>query len=360
MQESIFSGLRVVELAGVLAGPAVGMFFAELGAEVIKVENATTGGDVTRRWKGPNETPQASFSAYYASINYGKEVLLADLTQEKERENIYQLIDEADIVLSNFREASASKLGMDPATLRQRNPQLIVAELSAFGKGSTRPAFDVVLQAEAGFLFMCGHAGQPPAKMPVALIDLLAAHQLKEGVLCALIHRMRTGSGALVRTSLLEAAIASLANQATNWLMGQHIPQRMGTKHPNIAPYGDMFTTRDEKAIILAVGTEQQFKRLLEVLDGQAVGEDLRFATNAERVRHREALFAVLQPYIKTFFRDELLQKLEAAGVPAGAIRNMQEVFELPQAHELLLRYSLPDGQPATCVRTVAFTLEGE
>lgn len=349
----------MVELAGVLAGPAVGMFFAELGAEVIKVENATTGGDVTRRWKGPNETPQASFSAYYASINYGKEVLLADLTREKERENIYQLIDEADIVLTNFREASASKLGMDPATLRQRNPQLIVAELSAFGKGSTRPAFDVVLQAEAGFLFMCGHAGQPPAKMPVALIDLLAAHQLKEGVLCALIHRMRTGSGALVRTSLLEAAIASLANQATNWLMGQHIPQRMGTQHPNIAPYGDMFTTRDDKAVILAVGTEQQFEKLLAILDNPSeVREDDRFTSNARRVQHREALFAALQPHIKNVNRDELLQKLEAAGVPAGAIRNMQEVFELPQASELLLQYKLPDGQPATCVRTVAFTVE--
>lgn len=349
----------MVELAGVLAGPAVGMFFAELGAEVIKVENATTGGDVTRRWKGPNESAGTAFSAYYASINYGKQVVMADLTQTADREKIYGLVDDCDVVITNFRETSALKLGMDPATLRQRNAQLIVAELSAFGKGSARPAFDVVLQAEAGFLFMCGQPEQLPAKMPVALIDLLAAHQLKEGVLCALIHRMRTGHGSVVRTSLLEAAISSLANQATNWLMGQHIPQRMGTQHPNIAPYGDMFTTRDDKSVILAVGTQKQFEKLMAILDCQPdVGEDPRFASNAERVRHREALFAVLQPYIKAFSRDELLQKMEEAGVPAGAIRDMREVFELPQARELLLRYSLPDGQPATCVRTVAFTME--
>jgi len=360
MQGSIFSGLRVVELAGVLAGPAVGMFFSELGAEVIKVENATTGGDVTRRWKGPNETADASFSAYYASINYGKDTMMADLTEPADRDKIYQLLADADIVITNFREQSAKKLGMAPAVLRKHSPQLIIAELSAFGRKASRPAFDVVLQAEAGFLFMCGYPGQPPAKMPVALIDLLAAHQLKEGILCALIHRLRTGEGSIVRTSLLEAAIASLANQATNWLMGGHIPQRMGTQHPNIAPYGDMFTTHDGKPIVLAVGTEKQFRQLLRILGCPEVSQHPDFASNARRVQHRESLFSILQEKVSKVKRDVLLSRLEEAGVPAGAIRNMQEVFELPQARSLLLHYKLPNGEPATCVRTAAFAIDVE
>lgn len=357
MQESFFAGIRVVELAGVLAGPAVGMFFAELGAEVIKVENGATGGDVTRQWKGPGEDPEASFSAYYASVNYGKQVLELDLRQADNREYVYALIREADIVVTNFRVASAKKLGVDPDTLRRLKPDLILAELSAFGPNSDRLGFDVVLQAEGGFLFMCGHPGSPPAKMPVALIDLLAAHQLKEGILCGLIHRMRTGQGTRIQVSLIDAAVASLANQATNWLMGRHIPQPMGTQHPNIAPYGDVFTTRDGKVIVLAAGTERHFSALCQVIGASSLAQDPDLATNARRVRNRDKLTRLLADYLTNWDRDALLQKLMEAGVPAGAIRNMQEVFEQPGARELLLSYELPDGQSATGVRSVIFQM---
>lgn len=357
IQQDIFRELTVIELASVLAGPSVGMFFAELGARVIKVENKTTGGDVTRRWKVPGEAEGLTFSAYYQQVNFGKEVQLRDLQQAEDQQAVHELVREADIVISNFLPEKARTMRMDEETIRGLNPRLIFAHLSAFGESHPRPAFDVVLQAEAGFLFMTGASDGPPAKMPVALIDLLAAHQLKEGILLALIYRMQTQKGSSVKTSLIEAAIASLANQAGNWLVAGHIPQRMGSQHPNIAPYGDIFSTKDQQPLVLAIGTERHFERLCQVLGTPALSQDQRFQTNARRVRHRPQLNAILQKSIAQFDRTVLLNKLEKKGVPAGAIRTMPEVFDLPQARQLIRHYKLPDGSQGTCLRSVVFRL---
>jgi crotonobetainyl-CoA:carnitine CoA-transferase CaiB-like acyl-CoA transferase len=357
IQEEIFKDLLIIELASVLAGPAVGMFFAELGARVIKIENKTTGGDVTRRWKVPGESEESQFSAYYQQVNFGKEVRILDLKQQESQTIVHDLVRKADIVISNFLPEKAQQMRMDEATLRSLNPRLIFAHLSAFGENHPRPAFDVVLQAETGFLFMTGAADGPPAKMPVALIDLLAAHQLKEGILLALIYRMQHQSGSSVKASLVDAAIASLANQASNWLVASHIPQRMGSQHPNIAPYGDIFSTKDQKSLVLAVGTERHFIRLCEVLHLGHLAQDQRFETNAQRVRHRHDLHLLLQKAIQNFNRSDLLDQLEAAGVPAGAIRTMPEVFELPQAQALVGQYILPDGNPGTYLRSIVFKL---
>lgn len=356
--QNFFSDLVVVELASVLAGPSAGMFFAELGARVIKIENKTTGGDVTRRWKVPGEQADYPFSAYYQHVNYGKEIHLLDLTTKEDQQRVHNLVRQADIVISNFLPAKAITMRMDEETLRTINPQVIFAHLSAFGESHTRPAFDVVLQAEAGFLFMTGQPDSPPAKMPVALIDLLAAHQLKEGILLALIHRLRTQQGASVKTSLIEAAIASLANQATNWLVAGHIPQRLGSEHPNIAPYGDIFITQDHHAVVLAIGTERQFERLCQILDLAEVASDPRFSNNLQRVKHRPTLQNLLQSKIKKLDRTVLLNQLEQAGIPAGAIRSMPEVFDLPQAQALIQKYTLPDGSEGTCLKTAVFSLE--
>ena len=260
--EGFFQGLRVVELAGVLAGPAVGMFFAELGARVIKIENSRTGGDITRQWKLSAEPEDSSVSAYYCSVNWNKEVRLLDLETREAQVEVHELVAGADLVISNFKPDSARRLRMDADTLRDLNGRLIYAQIDAFGPDEQRPAFDVVLQAEAGYLYMSGEPGRPPVKMPVALIDLLAAHQLKEAVLVALLQRERSGKGCTVRTSLFESALASLANQATNWLMGGLVPQPIGTQHPNIAPYGDIVHTADGKPLVLAVGTDRQFAAL--------------------------------------------------------------------------------------------------
>ncbi len=355
-QNEFFKDLIVVELASVLAGPAVGMFFAELGARVIKVENKKTGGDVTRKWRLPTEDSDASVSAYYASVNYQKEVMFADLTDANDKAEVLELITKADVVISNYRPASARKMGFDAETLCEKNPRLIFAELTGYGADDPRPAFDVVLQAEAGFLYMNGESDGQPVKMPVALIDILAAHQLKEGILLALLNRTQTGKGTFVTTSLLESAISSLANQATNWLMGNHIPQRMGTMHPNIAPYGDIFICADGKPLILAIGTEKQFASLCEVLKVKKLSKKGQFLTNAERVKNRVELKSILLPTFATETRDFWLQKLYAKSVPVGSIRNMEEVFSDEKAKEMILE-EMQEGLMTKRVKTVAFKL---
>jgi len=352
-----FRDLVVVELASVLAGPAVGQFFAELGARVVKIENRRTGGDVTRRWRQQGEDPNREYSAYYCSTNWGKERHLMDLSELAERETALELIAGADVLISNFKPASAKRLGLDAKGLRARFPRLIYAQIHGFGRGDERPAFDVVLQAEAGFLHMCGYPDGPPAKMPVALIDLLAAHQLKEGILLALMARERSGRGAYVETSLLESAIASLANQGSNWLMNGINPGRMGAAHPNIAPYGSIFRCADGGELVIAAGTEAQYHSLCRALEAPGLTEADRFRTNAVRVRHRAELEDALAEVFARYSSGECLQRLEAAGVPVGRIRTMEEVFETSAGQAMVLEERLPDGTVARAVRSVAFGL---
>jgi crotonobetainyl-CoA:carnitine CoA-transferase CaiB-like acyl-CoA transferase len=355
----LFDQLKVVEFSSVLAGPAVGMFFAELGAQVIKIENKTTGGDVTRSWKLPSENPESSISAYWCSVNWGKTHLLLDLNDTLDQQKALQIVSEADIVISNFKPSAARRWGIDAESLRTRHPQLIFAQLNAYADPEDEsPAFDVVLQAEAGFLFMNGEQNGPPVKMPVALIDLLAAHQLKEAVLIALWQREKTGLGATVSTSLLESALSSLANQASNYLMAGHIPQRMGSKHPNIAPYGDMYTCADGQDLVLAVGTERQFQRLCACMEMQHLLENPVFQVNTGRVRERMQLNQALQARFSAKTAAEWLAAFKQAGVPAAPIRDMKAVFEQPDAQRMILEAPGPEGQTTKRVKTIAFTLQ--
>lgn len=352
--EQIFSGLKVVEFASVLAGPAVGMFFAELGAEVVKIENKTTGGDVTRGWKLPTEDSASPISAYWCSVNYGKKHLMLDLRQPDELRQALDLACAADVVISNFKPSFAKHCGLDPESLHAQNPRLIYAQLNAFADPEDEsPAFDVVLQAEAGFMYMNGEPDRPPVKMPVALIDILAAHQLKEGVLIALLQRERSGRGSVVESSLVESALASLANQATNWLMAGHIPQRMGARHPNIAPYGDVFVCLDGQPVLLAVGTERQFVQCCNCLYLSDLPNDPAYRTNTERVKNRNMLNAVIAERIAERSSGDLMDAFKKAGVPAARIRDMKAVFELPAAQAMVLE----EGETKR-MKTVAFRVK--
>jgi crotonobetainyl-CoA:carnitine CoA-transferase CaiB-like acyl-CoA transferase len=359
-QDKIFSGLKVVEFASVLAGPAVGMFFAELGAGVVKIENKTTGGDVTRGWKLPSEDRDSPVSAYFASVNWGKKHLFLDLNDPNDLSIALNYALVADVVISNFKPSSARHLGVDAESLRSKNQRLIYAQLNSFADPEDEsPAFDVVLQAEAGFLHMNGEPGRPPVKMPVALIDILAAHQLKEAILLALLHRERTGEGSTVTTSLMESALASLANQASNFLMAAHVPQRMGTQHPNIAPYGDIFSCAgpDESGLLLAVGTERQFRQLCEVLNLKFLLENPDFQTNAARVQNRERLNDVLKKAIEKLTLNEAMAKFKANGVPAARIRDMASVFEMQVAKGMILEEKTAEGVATKRVKTNAFKI---
>ena len=259
----MFKDLIVLELATVLAGPSVGMFFAELGAKVIKVENLKNGGDVTRSWRSKSENKQNKASAYFSSVNYSKEYLDIDLSEESNRAKLIELISSADVVISNFKHSSAKKFKVDYESIKAIKPTIIYGQINGFSN-SERVAYDVVLQAESGFMFMNGQSDSKPTKMPIALIDVLAAHQLKEGLLVALLKREKTGEGSFVSCSLEASALASLANQATNFLMNDFVPQRIGSLHPNIAPYGEIVTTKDGKNLVLAAGSQIQFQKLCD------------------------------------------------------------------------------------------------
>lgn len=350
----MFKDLKVVELASVLAGPAVGMFFAELGSKVIKIENKNTGGDVTRSWKLTSEDPDDTISAYFSSVNYLKEYLFLDLSDPDENNKAMDHIRNADILISNFKPGDEAKFGLSDQELSKLNPRLIHGKIKGYPGESGRPAFDVVLQAESGFLFMNGDLNGPPVKMPVALIDVLAAHQLKEAILIALWQRERSGKGAMVSVSLYDAAITSLVNQASNFLMEGHVPQRMGTLHPNIAPYGEMFQTKDSKLIVLAIGNNKQFKELCELLQLEQLYQKSEFADNPSRVKNRDQLKIHLEKKINQWKRGDLLNQLEKRKIPAGGIFDLQEVFDQDPAKKLI-REEIINGKLTRRVTSLAF-----
>ncbi|MBI1286162.1 MAG: CoA transferase [Flavobacteriales bacterium] len=336
MNDKPLSGLKVLELASVLAGPAVGMFLAELGAEVIKIENPKTGGDVTRSWKLTTEDPNADISAYFASVNYGKQHRFLDLKNASELAEVQQLAAKADIIIANYRTGQAEAFQLDFDAINKHNPKVIYGNITGFGAEEGRPAFDVVLQAETGYMFMNGQPESEPTKMPVALIDVLAAHQLKEAILLALLQREKTGNGAFVEVSLFDAAVSALTNQASNWLMNSHIPQRMGSLHPNIAPYGEILNTQDGKQIVLAIGSNAQFEALCGVLGLEELPADERFETNQHRVENRTELQQQLQQKASSMNCDILMDSFLERNIPAGVIRNLKEVFATEAAQALV------------------------
>jgi len=329
----MLNDLKILELASVLAGPSVGQFFAELGAEVIKIENPTTGGDVTRGWKTPGE-PTDDRSAYFCSCNWGKKSVALDLRSAKDLTVLRKLASTSDIVIASYKPGDAEKLGVSYQQLRPGNRRLIYGQITGYGSDDDRVGYDAVIQAEAGFMALNGEHDGPPTKMPVALIDVLAAHQLKEGLLLALLEREKTKEGGFVEVSLIQTAVASLVNQATNWLVGKKLPTRQGSAHPNIAPYGDSFVTQDSKRILLAVGSDKQFSELMKILDLELPTE---FKVNQHRVAHRKELNKLLAEKIMGINSTLLIEKLRGKKIPAGFIQNLKEVFELPQAKEIML-----------------------
>ncbi len=329
----MFARVRVLELASVLAGPSVGQFFAELGAEVIKVENPNTGGDVTRSWKGAGEETDDR-SAYFCSCNWGKKSVTLDLGLKNDFEAVRKLAKRSDIVIVSYKPGDAEKLGVDYNSLSKLNPRLIYGQITGYGSDDDRVGYDAVIQAESGFMDINGEKNGVPTKMPVALIDILAAHQLKEGILLALLNRMNTAQGDFVEVSLIQTAISSLANQATNWLATKKLPTRQGSAHPNIAPYGDWFETADRKKILLAVGSDRQFANLCEVLE---LPEHHNFSTNSKRVEHRDSLNEILSAKIVRWKSADLLREIHALKIPAGPIQNVNEILSTTMAKDLIV-----------------------
>ena len=351
------SSLLVLDLSSVLAGPSVGSFFAELGARVIKWENLRAGGDVTRSWRLATEPSDSPVSAYFSSVNFGKEIEQVDLSAPDSQQRLQQLLGEADVLIQNYKPSDLVKFGLDPETLKQRYPKLIHCHLTGFRSHPDRVAYDVVLQAETGFMSMNGTPESGPVKMPVALIDVLAAHQMKEAILLALYRREQTQLGAYLTVTLEEAALSALTNQASNYLMAGAIAKRIGSQHPNIAPYGDLFTAADGTELVLAVGSDRQFIELCEVLAITALAADQRYATNANRVKNRSSLVHALSEAIGAINGHDFLEQCHRLRIPAGEIKSIDRVLHQSLAQELI-RHEMIDGVPTQRLSSVAFREE--
>lgn len=352
----MFSKLIVVDASTVLAGPSVGTFFAELGANVIKVENPSAY-DVTRSWKLPTEDKNSPISAYFSSVNYGKKYIQLNLKDENDNHKFKELIKVADILITNFKNGDEEKLDIEDKILRHCNPGLIIGKISGFGKNSDRVAYDLILQAETGFMSMNGTPESGPVKMPVALIDVLAAHQLKEGLLLAMLKLKNTGVGSTVSVSLYDAAVSSLVNQASNYLMNKQIPQRIGSLHPNIAPYGELFKTKENDLITFAIGSDNHFKKLCHFLNLDDLVENPNYNSNQSRVINRIELQKVLQEKISLFSTNDILNEMLNLNVPAGKVKNLAEVFENEELQNSILKEDI-SGYKTQRVSSIAFKWE--
>lgn len=353
----VFQDLKVLELASVLAGPSVGQFFAELGAEVVKIENTTTGGDVTRSWKTGGENSDDR-SAYFCAVNWGKKSVALDLRAPEDLAVVHKLVAQSDIVIASYKPGDADKLGVDYKTLSQLNPKIIYGQITGYSGEDSRVGYDAIVQAEAGFMFMNGETGGASLKMPVALIDVLAGHQLKQGILLAFINLTRNGKGQFVSVSLFDTAVASLVNQGTNYLMSGIVPQKQGSAHPNIAPYGDVFRTLDGFEVMIAVGNDKQFRALCHLLKLDSLPDHTDFSTNQVRVINRKALKTKLQQAFDTTLAQPLLELLHTHHIPAGVIQNLHQVFSSSSTHNLIHRSGALAGLK-TYVGQAQVTAEG-
>lgn len=333
------SHIKVLDLSRVLAGPWASQILADLGAEVIKVERPNVGDD-TRSWGPPflrdSNGGETAESAYFLCTNRGKKSVCIDMKSEQGQETIRQLADECDVVLENFKVGGAAKFGIDYATLSVRNPKLVYCSITGFGQNGPykdRPGYDFLVQAMGGLMSVTGAPdgapGAGPQKVGVALTDIMTGLYATIGIQAALAERERSGLGQFVDLALLDVTAATLANQASNYLVGGMVPTRMGNAHPNIVPY-QSFVAADGH-LIVAVGNDAQFGRFVEALGVRELAEDTRFASNQARVANRESLVPLLQRQMLERPKNEWLEILEAAQVPAGPINSVDEVFAEPQ-----------------------------
>lgn len=329
-------GLKVVELARILAGPWIGQTLADLGAEVIKVEAPE--GDDTRRWGPPFiERPAPGggverVAAYFHAANRGKTSVICDFAKPEDLARLKALIAEADVVIENFKLGGLAKFGLDYASLAVVNPGLVYASITGFGQDGPRaaqPGYDFLIQGMCGIMDLTGDPAGEPQKVGVAWIDVFTGLYGVIAVQAALAARAKTGRGQHLDLALLDCGVGVLANQATNALLGGADPRRLGNAHPNIVPY-QVFPASDGH-LIVACGNDRQFKALCGLLGLEALAADPDYATNPDRVRNRAKLVPLLTAATQARPRADLIAALEAAGVPGGPINSVAEALAEPQ-----------------------------
>ena len=339
------AGLRVLELARVLAGPTTGQTLADLGADVIKVESPE--GDETRRWGPPFiDTEGEQSAAYFHSCNRGKRSIVADFATERGREIVQRLAARSDVLIENFKVGGLAKFGLDYEPLSRLNPRLIYCSVTGFGQTgpyAKRAGYDFLIQGMSGVMDITGEPDGPPEKAGIAIADLFTGLYGVIAIEAALIARDRTGRGQRLDLALFDSMSAMLANQAMNYLASGRSPKRMGNAHINLAPYQTLPVA--DGWLIVAVGNDGQFTRLCGVLGLENLTVDPRFATNPGRVTNRVEMGRELEAKTALWKRDELLAALEAVVVPAGPINTIADLFADPQFKARGMRIE-PQGTP--------------
>ena len=334
-------GLKVLDLSRILAGPYAAQIFADLGADVVKVENPD-GGDDTRKWGPPfinNVDGSRDDAAYFSACNRNKRSVTIDFSNKDGADLVRKLASKADVLIENFKVGGLQKHGLDYKSISALNPKIIYCSITGFGQTgpySHRSGYDFLIQGMGGLMSITGHpddsAGSAPVKVGVAVCDLFTGMFASNAVLAALNYRTKTGKGQHIDCSLFDSQISMLANQSANWLNAGVCPGRMGNSHPSVVPYTVYRAT--DGFVIIACGNDKQFIRLTSALSLPELADDADFFTNESRIKNRDRLDAILGSIVAKMTREQVIEKLEEAGVSCGPINNINEVFADPHAQE--------------------------
>jgi crotonobetainyl-CoA:carnitine CoA-transferase CaiB-like acyl-CoA transferase len=347
------SGVRVLDLSRILAGPYCTQLLGDLGADVIKVERPGVGDD-TRQWGPPfllGEQGETDESGYYLSANRNKRSVEIDLRAPEGREAILRLLETCDVLIENFKVGDLARVGLDYATLREQFPGLVYCSISGFGQtgpNAHRPGYDLLAQGWGGIMSLTGEPDGEPMKVAVGIVDIMTGMYAAAGILAALRHRDRTGEGQAIDVALVDVMTSWLANEGVNTLLTGQVPVRRGNQHPSIVPY-QVFAVRDGH-LIVACGNDDQYQKLCRILGRDELAVDPRFSTNPQRLRNRDELVRLLVDAVSTWDRAALLKEMENAGVPGGPINTLPEVFDDPQAAARSMRIEMPHASSATGV----------
>lgn len=330
------SGVKVLDLSRILAGPTCTQMLGDLGATVLKIENPRSGGDDTRQWGPPYvvdaEGNQSDLSAYFMSANRNKRSVEVDITTSDGQATIRRLAAHADILLENFKPGGLRKYGLDYDSLRKDFPHLVYGSISGYGQtgpNAHKPGYDLMAQGYGGIMSLTGEPDGRPMKVGVGIADVMCGMYACVGILAALRHKEQTGEGQQVDIALVDAQIAWLINEGVATLNTGSAPKRRGNEHPSIVPYG-LYETADGH-VILAVGNDSQFGRFLQFLGLEGLARDPRFATNPARLEHRDALADIIVPAIRQHTTDAVIAAMEERKVPAGPVQTLDQVFASDQ-----------------------------
>ncbi len=339
------SGLKILDLSRILAGPTCTQLLGDLGASVLKIENPN-GGDDTRQWGPPFiedvDGNATDLSAYFMAANRNKRSLAIDIATPEGQKIVRQLAAKADIVIENFKTGGLKKYGLDYESLSVIAPHLVYCSISGFGQNgpnADKPGYDLMAQGFGGIMSLTGEPEGAPMKVGVGIADVMCGMYATVGILAALRHRDKTGEGQHIDIALVDAQIAWLINEGVNYLVSGNVPQRRGNAHPNIVPY-DVFPTSDGH-VILAVGNDGQFYRFCDAFELESLRADPRFATNPDRIVNRKALTALITDALLHYSSAEIIRRLEAVKVPVGPVNNLEQVFTSDQVEARAMKIEM-------------------